>query len=83
MYAEYFSRIVKTQGVPNLNTDEFIRYQNIVAIEYYLKQLKNGNDSNKEIDYTKMFQVEDQLRQFTGNKPSAQLSEEMLKLSLP
>ncbi|SED10020.1 hypothetical protein SAMN04489761_4273 [Tenacibaculum sp. MAR_2009_124] len=82
MYAEYFSRIVKLRGVPNLNKNQFIRYQKIVAIEYYLKQLKNENNNPKDADYTKMFEVENQLQKFTGNKPPAQLLEEMLKLSL-
>lgn len=40
MYAKYFSTLVKTSGVPNLNVDQFVRYQNIVALDYYITQIE-------------------------------------------
>ena len=32
MYSKYFSNVVKSQGVPHLDADQFTRYQNIIAL---------------------------------------------------
>jgi hypothetical protein len=41
MYSKYFSNVFKSQGVPHLNADQFIRYQNIIALEYFILKIRS------------------------------------------
>lgn len=38
-YTKYFSGVVKNQGVPNLNVEQYARIMNIVSLEGRLQEL--------------------------------------------
>lgn len=83
MYANYFSSVVKSQGIPHLNPTQFIRYQNIVAIEFHLKKLRillKEYKDNREV-FMQIFKIEMQLTELTGNLKPEDLLKEMIRLS--
>ena len=51
MYREYFAQVIKSQGLINLNVDQFFRLMNILILEHYI-------DKRKEEGHTpKSFQI--------------------------
>ena len=46
-YTKYFSGILRHQGVPNLNVEQYCRLMNIVSLEGRLEELNNIKKSIK------------------------------------
>ncbi|MFY7710113.1 hypothetical protein ACOSQB_05770 [Tenacibaculum sp. MEBiC07804] len=80
MYSQYFSSIVKSQGVPHLSTDQFIRYQNIIALEYFIQKIRSMGISHS------LFRVlnnsEKNLKRLTKGLSPEDLLQEMIELSI-
>ena len=53
-YTKYFSGVLRNQGVPNLNVEQYARLMNIVSLEGRLQELLDIKDTiqNRE-DYYK------------------------------
>ncbi len=79
MYSQYFSSVVKSQGVPHLSADQFIRYQNIIALEYFILKIRSMGISHS------LFRVlnksEQQLLRLTKELSPEDLLQEMIELS--
>ena len=46
-YTKYFSGVLRNQGVPNLNADQFAKLMNIVSLESRMQELLDIKESNK------------------------------------
>lgn len=79
MYSKYFSVTVKTQGVPNINADQFIRYQNIIALEYFITQIKKIGVSHSL--FKQINAAEQKLQKLTKNLEPEKLLMEMIEIS--
>ena len=44
-YTKYFSGVLRNQGVPNLNVEQYARLMNIVSLEGRLQELLDIKDS--------------------------------------
>lgn len=79
MYGQYFSRLVKTKGTPILSADQFVRYQNIIALEYFILEIEKMGISHS------LFQTiqkkRSQLERLTKKQSPEELIEEMVFLS--
>ena len=79
-FTNYFSKITKELGTPQLDTNQFQRMMNIVHLESNVKTLK-WLDLNSTKVFQKLGQSESKLSKLTkGLEPEA-LLEEMSKLS--
>lgn len=79
MYSNYFSNTVKSQGVPHLNADQFIRYQNIIALEYFILLIKKIGVSHSLFGH--ISKAERNLDRLTKKLPPEELLSEMVELS--
>ncbi len=51
-YTKYFSGVIKNQGIPHLNVEQYVRFMNIVSLEGRLQELfelKESIDNVEEI----------------------------------
>ena len=48
-YTKYFSGVLKNQGVPNLNAEQFAKLMNIVSLESRMQELLDIKESNKNM----------------------------------
>ncbi|CAL2056021.1 hypothetical protein [Tenacibaculum sp. 190524A05c] len=80
MYREYFSKVVKAQGAPNLNADQFIRYQNIIAIDYFIGTIKAIGVSHSLFQHVS--KAERTLKRLTKELEPEELLKEMIELSV-
>ena len=51
-YTKYFSGVIKNQGIPSLNVEQYARFMNIVSLEGRLQELldlKKSLDNPEEI----------------------------------
>ncbi|MFD0836695.1 hypothetical protein ACFQ0I_13030 [Mariniflexile aquimaris] len=46
-YTKYFSGVLRNQGVPNLNVEQFAKLMNIVSLESRMQELLDIKESNK------------------------------------
>lgn len=46
-YTKYFSGVLKNQGVPILNVEQFAKLMNIVSLESRMQELLDIKESNK------------------------------------
>ena len=79
MYSKYFSNVVKSQGVPHLNADQFVRYQNIIALEYFINLTKKIGVSHSLFGH--VTKAEKNLERLTKKLSPEELLQEMIKLS--
>ncbi len=79
-YTEYFSNIVKRNGVPNLSKDQFRRFMNIVSIESKILELESLN-FNSPVIYKIIELKKTKLSNLTKRLVPIELLNEMIKLS--
>ena len=79
MYSKYFSNVVKSQGVPHLNADQFVRYQNIIALEYFINLIKKIGVSHSLFGHVS--KAEKNLERLTKKLSPEELLQEMIDLS--
>ena len=79
MYSKYFSNVVKSQGVPHLNADQFVRYQNIIALEYFINLIKKIGVSHSLFGHVS--KAEKNLERLTKKLSPEELLQEMIELS--
>ena len=83
-YTNYFSSIVKEQGPPHLNPDQFRRMMNIVFLEGIIagmEKIKN-KDKTQVFKYDMLIFKQNQvLTKLTGNLRPNQLIREMYQMS--
>lgn len=80
MYSKYFSNVVKSQGVPHLNADQFVRYQNIIALEYFINLTRKIGVSHSLFGH--VTKAENNLDRLTKKLSPEELLKEMIELSL-
>jgi len=53
IYTKYFSGVLKHQGVPNLNVEQYARLMNIISLEGRLQELMDSTETviNKDEMY--------------------------------
>lgn len=79
MYAKYFSILIKTQGVPHLDGDQWRRLQNIGAVEYHIQRI---NDMGvKHSLFKEVMKEQSKLDSLTKKLPPEELIREMIELS--
>ncbi len=67
-YTRYFSTILKTQGVPNLNLEQYARLMNIVSLEGRLQELLDMRKHDNTFKYdVRISRLEKQLAKLTIN----------------
>ncbi len=80
-YTKHFSFIVKENGQPQLSSEQFRRWMNIIYLEGFINGLKRVKEANKGNDQfykydILIFKEEKRLIDLTGNlKPDALLNE--------
>lgn len=79
MYATYFYVLVKSSGTPNSSTDQFIRYQKSIAIEYFI--LKINSMGVAHTFYKELARHQENLDRLTKKLSPEDLIQEMLKHS--
>ena len=85
-YAKYFGEIIKNNGQPQLNDDQFRRMMNIVYLDGKLagmeclrtKLKRLSNDYRFDMDY---HLVSKQLTEITGNTEPGELLSQMIRKS--
>lgn len=80
MYAQYFSQLVKAKGTPVLSTDQFIRYQNIIALEYFILEIEKMGISHSL--FKALQPKKQQLDRLIKKKSREDLIDEMIDLSV-
>ena len=56
-YTKYFSGVLRNQGVPNLNAEQYARFMNIVSLEGRLAELNDIKKSIKNPDEAYKYDV--------------------------
>ena len=83
-YTNYFSSIVKDQGPPHLNPDQFRRMMNIVYVEGSIAGINKikTREKSEVFKYDMLIFKQNQvLTQLTGNLEPGQLIREMYTMS--
>ena len=83
-YTNYFSSLVKEQGPPHLNPDQFKRMMNIVFLEGIIAGMEKikVKEKSQTFKYDMLIFKQNQvLTQLTGNLHPSQLTREMYQMS--
>ena len=56
-YTKYFSGVIRNQGIPNLNVEQYARLMNIVSLEGRLMELNDIKKSIKNRDEAYKYDV--------------------------
>lgn len=85
-YTKHFSFIVKENGQPQLSSEQFRRWMNIIYLEGFINGLKKVKEANKGTNQFYMydsiiFKEEKRLTKITGNLKTDALLNEMLTYS--
>ena len=83
-YTNYFSSLVKEQGPPHLNPDQFKRMMNIVFLEGMIAGMEKIRITEKSQTFKYdmlIFKQNQVLTQLTGNLHPSQLIREMYQMS--
>ena len=80
MYAEYFSIVIKNNGVPHLGSDQWCKLLNIGAVEYHMKKLEKIKNVNNKV-FLEYHKQKDILDRLTGKKTPKEVLEELVRLS--
>lgn len=84
LYTNYFSSVVKQQGPPNLNPDQYRRMMNIVFVEGMIQGIKKIKEKEMSalFKYDMMiFRHQKTLTGLTGNLHPKELIREMYTIS--
>ncbi|QCX40128.1 hypothetical protein FF125_17365 [Aureibaculum algae] len=79
-YTAYFSITVKNIGVPNLNTNQFRRFMNIINIEGRILELESLN-FNSPVIFKNVQLKKTTLEKLTNGKIPQDLLKEMIMLT--
>lgn len=79
-YIKYFSYFLKVKGTPHLNSDQWRRLLNIVAVETSIKNLENLKITGSKV-YKMNENSKTSLKNLTKELPPEELMEEMMRLS--
>ena len=83
-YTNYFSSLVREQGPPHLNTEQFRRMMNIVFLEGMIAGIEKikVKEKSQTFKYDMLiFKQNKRLAQLTGNLQPGQLIREMYQMS--
>ncbi|MBT8259043.1 MAG: hypothetical protein KJO49_11260 [Bacteroidia bacterium] len=85
-FTRYYSKLIRTQGVPQLSVDQHARLMNIISLEGRLAELesikKSLQDSNQHYQYdVRIFRVQLQLKGLTGDQYPKDVLNHMVYLS--
>ena len=83
-YTNYFSSIVKEQGPPHLNPDQFRRMMNIVFLEGMISGMEKvkAKEKSQSFKYDMLILKQNQiLTKLTGNLKPSLLIREMYQMS--
>jgi hypothetical protein len=84
LYTNYFSSLIKEQGPPNLNPDQFRRMMNIVFVEGIIVGMQRIKEKEKTMVFRYdmlIFKHQKVLTDLTGNLQPRELVREMYSIS--
>ncbi|MBJ2174188.1 hypothetical protein JBL43_08060 [Aureibaculum sp. A20] len=79
-FTKYFSLIVKQNGVPHLNNDQFRRFMNIVSVEAKIEELQSLN-FNSPVIFKNIEMKKNKLSRLTKDQTPKELLKQMVALS--
>ena len=90
-YTKYFSGVLRNQGVPNLNVEQYARLMNIVSLEGRLQELLDIKEaiSNREEYYkfdVRIYRISNKLKGLSSEqylKEVMQSSKGRMKIGIP
>jgi hypothetical protein len=85
-FTKYFASVIKSNGVPHLNVDEYQKLFNIITLETRLNELQQlkDNERNHNRNYslgTRIFNLEQKLNRLTMENSPANLLKYMVQES--
>ncbi|NNF73656.1 MAG: hypothetical protein HKN00_00605 [Flavobacteriaceae bacterium] len=85
-FTRYYSKLIRTQGLPHLCVDQHARLMNIISLEGRLAELENLKKSMKDSDRhyqfdVRIYRVQLQLKGLTGDQFPKEVMHHMVYLS--
>lgn len=85
-YTKYLSKVLKAQGVPHLNVDQYSILMNIVYLEARPAELEDLTRATKEQDkiyqyYLRMHRLQDKISSLTNSKEPQEVLDELVNNS--
>ncbi len=85
-FTRYYSKLIRTQGVPQLSVDQHARLMNIISLEGRLAELESIKKSlvNSDEHYrydVRIFRIQMQLKGLTGDQYPKDVMNHMVFLS--
>ena len=82
-YTKYFSGVIKNQGIPHLNVEQYGRFMNIVSLEgrlQELSELKESFDNPEEIyKYDiKIYRISKKIKGLTSDQYPKEVMQNMI-----
>ncbi len=85
-FTRYYSKLIRTQGVPQLSVDQHARLMNIISLEGRLAELESIKQGLQKTDEhyrydVRIFRIQMQLKGLTGDQYPKDVMNHMVFLS--